>query len=342
MRILIVDDDDIALDLLANTLESEGYAVEVATSGEEAVERLLVGDIRCVITDWEMPGMTGLDLCRFVRGNLQEAGYVYVVMLTSHGRSDDVVAGLSAGADDFVRKPFDPRELLCRVRVAERILSLETRDVAIFALAKLAESRDTDTGEHLERVRRYSKCLAERLADDSPYSHLVDDRFVRLVYLTSPLHDIGKVGVPDSVLLKPGRLNDDEFAVMKTHAEIGAETLRAALERYPDAGFLRMAHDIAATHHERWDGRGYPEGLSGTDIPLCGRIVALADVYDALSSRRVYKEAFTHTVACSMIADEAGSHFDPIIVEAFLEVTDDFARIRQEHADAGPTARVLA
>ena len=333
MRVLIVDDDDIALDLLSHTLEEEGYRVETATSGEEACDRLLVGDIRCVITDWEMPGLSGLDVCRFIRNQTAE-GYVYVIMLTSHARPDDVVEGLSAGADDFVRKPFDPRELVCRVRVAERILALETRDVTIFALAKLAESRDTDTGEHLERVRRFSKCLAEQLATDSEYAADVDDRFVQLIYQTSPLHDIGKVGIPDCVLLKPGRLSDDEFAIMKTHAEIGASTLRAALDRHPDAHFLQMAHDIAATHHERWDGRGYPEGLSGTRIPLAGRIVAVADVYDALTSRRVYKGAYTHDVASAMIAEESGSHFDPVVVRAFEAKRDEFRRIRTRWDDA--------
>ncbi len=332
MRVLVVDDDDIALDLLECTLASDGHDVETAGSGQEALKRLRRGDIRCVITDWDMPGMSGIDLCRFVRRN-DTNGYVYIILLTSHDRQEDVVAGLSAGADDFVRKPFDPSELICRIRVAERTLTLETRDLAIFAMAKLAESRDTDTGEHLERVQRYSECLARELSTHPEYGEEIDDAFIRMIFLTSPLHDIGKVGIPDRVLLKPGKLTDDEFAIMKTHAQIGADTLKAALERHPGTSFLRMAHDIAATHHERWDGRGYPRGLAGKDIPLCGRIVAVADVYDALTTKRVYKDAFSHTLACSMMFKDSGSHFDPLVIDAFQTVADEFLAISERFID---------
>jgi putative two-component system response regulator len=159
-----------------------------------------------------------------------------------------------------------------------------------------------------------------------------------MIFLTSPLHDIGKVGIPDSVLLKPGRLSDREFSMMKQHTLIGAETLSAALRQHPDAGFLRMARDIALTHHERWDGTGYPQGLAGEAIPLCGRIVALADVYDALTTKRVYKESFTHDVARSIILDESGTHFDPDVVEAFLATEEAFLEIHKSFADSRQTA----
>jgi putative two-component system response regulator len=167
----------------------------------------------------------------------------------------------------------------------------------------------------------------------SKYQSEVDAEFVRLIYQTSPLHDIGKVGIPDAVLLKPGQFNDIEFEIMQQHTRLGAQTLDAALERYPEARFLKIARDIALTHHERWDGTGYPQGLKGEQIPLCGRIVAVADVYDALTSRRVYKPAFDHAVARSIILKDSGTHFDPDIVDAFLAVEDEFVEIRARYSE---------
>ena len=209
------------------------------------------------------------------------------------------------------------------------MLSLESRDITIFALAKLAESRDPETGAHLDRIREYSKVLCEHLVKHGPYTDQIDGDFVRLVYLTSPLHDIGKVGIPDHVLLKPGALTADEFAIMKQHAAIGGATLNAALETRPDVEYLRMARDIAWTHHERFDGHGYPRGLAGDEIPLCGRIVALADVYDALTSHRVYKTAYSHETAKSIILEGRGKHFDPWIVDAFCAREEQFIEVQR-------------
>jgi putative two-component system response regulator len=175
--------------------------------------------------------------------------------------------------------------------------------------------------------------LAQQLATQPKFCRKIDNEFVRLVYATSPLHDIGKVGIPDCVLLKPGLLNDAEFDLMKTHAELGAKTLEAALEQFPHAKFLMMARDIAATHHERWDGGGYPHGLQGEGIPLAGRIVALADAYDALTSKRVYKQAYSHDVARSMIVQEGGTHFDPDVVTAFLACEEQFLAISRQYND---------
>jgi putative two-component system response regulator len=331
MKILIVDDDEFSLDLLGHALERDGYEVLRATNGEEALAILAEGTCRLVISDWDMPGMTGLELCETVRRE-DFGGYVYFILLTSHRGTDEIVRGMSAGADDFISKPFDPAELEVRVRTGRRIVSLETRDMAIFALAKLAESRDPETGHHLERVQCYSRALAIQLGRTEKFAKQIDADFIRLIYLTSPLHDIGKVGLPDAILLKPGRLSDDEFEIMKLHTVFGAETLEAALSRFPQARFLRIARDIAATHHERWDGNGYPNGLARESIPLCGRIVALADVYDALTSKRIYKEAFTHVVARSIILKDSGTHFDPDIVDAFLTIEQEFIEIRQKFA----------
>lgn len=328
MRILIVDDDDLSLEMLQHTLLRAGYQVDTAVNGRDALEVLRDGRTRLVISDWEMPEMTGIELCEAIRhGDLE--GYVYVILLTSHATSEDIVAGMSAGADDFIAKPFNAAELLVRIRAGVRVLSLETREVAIFALAKLAESRDPETGKHLERVQCYSRALAQQLAGMPELADQVDPEYIRLIYLTSPLHDIGKVAIPDHVLRKPGKLSDQEFAIMQTHTQFGAETLDAALARFPDARFLKIARDIAASHHERWNGRGYPRGLAGEEIPLAARIVALADVYDALTSKRCYKDAYSHERACSLIIAEAGQHFDPRVVVAFQAAQREFLEIQQ-------------
>jgi len=326
MRILAVDDDDIALEMLQRALAESGHEVVTARDGAEAMEALRSEHIRMVVSDWVMPRMDGIELCRQLRARAQ-AGYVYVILLTARGSTDDIVEGLSAGADDFISKPFQPAELRVRVRAGERILSLETRHVAIFAMANLAESRDPETGRHLERIQSYAQILAEHLAADGRPEPL-DPVYLLNIYLTSPLHDIGKVGIPDCVLLKPGRLTDEEFQIMKNHSQIGADTLAAAVRQYPGVEYLRMAKDIALTHHERFNGTGYPDGLEGEAIPLCGRIVALADVYDALTSKRVYKEAFTHSIARSIIIEESGEHFDPGVVAAFLRAEDAFEETR--------------
>lgn len=339
-KVLIVDDDEISRDLLQNALVQAQHQVVAAADGRQALALLEREPVRLVITDWEMPGLDGIELCRAIRRR-DFGGYVYTILLTSHGTSAEIVEGMSAGADDFIVKPFNHAELMARLRAGERVLSLETREMVIFALAKLAESRDPETGHHLERVQCYARRLAESLAEHPRYRSQIDPEFVRLVYQTSPLHDIGKVGIPDCVLLKPGRLSDEEFDIMKTHTLLGAQTLEAALDNYPQARFLQIARDIALAHHEHWDGSGYPQGLAGEEIPLAARLVAVADVYDALTSKRVYKDAFTHTIAREVIHSEAGSHFDPAVVDAFARVEPDFVAIRARFSteEAAPTER---
>jgi putative two-component system response regulator len=342
MRILIVDDSPIALKLLEKALRKAGHQVDAVTNGEEALAWVRKGVHRLIISDWDMPVLNGLELCRQVREI--STNYVYFILLTSHRSSEHIVTGLSAGADDFIAKPFDPEELLLRVHAGERILSLESRDMVVFAMAQLAESRDRETGKHLERVRRYAELLGQELMKRGAFGGQVNDKFVRLVYETSPLHDIGKVGVPDAILLKPGRLTSEEFAIMRTHTTLGAATLDSALDKFPDAEFLKFARDIAACHHERYDGTGYPRGLAGDDIPLSARIVAVADVYDACSTNRVYRPAMTHEEVVQLIVSGAGSHFDPTIVDVFLEVADEFASICRELGDPpeGDAADVAA
>jgi putative two-component system response regulator len=327
MRVLIAEDDAVTADLLESALQEFGYQVTVVPDGRQAFHAIRSGKYRLVISDWEMPELSGVELCRRIRQRRSSA-YIYVILLTSHTGVDCVVEGLSAGADDFLSKPFDPHELRVRLSVGQRILGLESRDLTIFALAKLAESRDPETGAHLERMREYSRILAEELARSPRHQDLVDGGYIELLYLTTPLHDIGKVGIPDQVLLKPGRLSPDEFAIMKQHTLIGAQTLEAVASLNPEAQYMQMARDIALTHHEHYNGGGYPHGLRGEQIPLCGRITALADVYDALTSKRIYKPAFSHETAVEHIKEGRGTQFDPELVDAFIDLQDDFQLIR--------------
>jgi putative two-component system response regulator len=332
MRALIVDDDEFSLELLQDVLQQLGHEVERAANGAEAMEVLRKGTIHLVITDWEMPQMNGLELCRAVREDDFE-GYVFIIMLTSRDSGQQKIEGLHAGADAFLTKPLNPEELLVSLKTAERVLGLETRDLAMFALAKLSESRDPETGAHIERVQSYARLLAQYLSSTEPYHDIIDTEFVRLIFQTSPLHDIGKVGIPDNVLLKPGKLTDQEMQIMRTHVTLGAQTLEASLQRFPGVRFLQMARDIAVAHHERWDGQGYPAGLSNTEIPLSARIVALADVYDAITSRRVYRDAMSHAQAKTLIVRERGAHFDPDIVDAFLKTEAQFVAIKEQFRD---------
>ncbi|MDF1614940.1 HD-GYP domain-containing protein [Desulfurivibrio dismutans] len=209
----------------------------------------------------------------------------------------------------------------------------QTRDVTIVALASLAETRDNETGQHILRTQRYIRALSEHLAEHEPYRPLLSADTIDLLFKSAPLHDIGKVGIPDRILLKPGKLTDEEFAIMKEHPEIGSQSLALAEERLGENSFLRLAREIALTHHEKWDGSGYPQGLRAEEIPLSGRLMALADVYDALISKRVYKPAFNHAQAKEIILAGRGGHFDPRVVDAFLSEEKTFIRIAREYAD---------
>ncbi len=332
MRALIVDDDEICLDMLAGVFDQMGYEVERAGDGQEAMAKLRDQQIQLVITDWEMPRMNGIELCKAIRAEEFDR-YIYILMLTSHQRGEEKIEGLQAGADAFLLKPFDPAELVVSLKTADRILGLETRDLAMFALAKLAESRDPETGAHIERVQSYARLLAQFLSTTERYHSVVDAEFVRLIFQTAPLHDIGKVGIPDAVLLKPGKLNEEEFAIMRAHTTLGGQTLDASLKRFPNIRFLQMARDIAESHHEWWDGTGYPHHLAGEEIPLAARIVALADVYDALTSRRVYREPLSHHQARALMASERGTHFDPDILDAFFRTEKQFIAIKEHFKD---------
>lgn len=358
-RILIVDDSEINREIL-RTLLADTYELDEAADGEECLAKLPRFAPDIVLLDVMMPGLSGYDVCRRIKTS-PVGEFTQVMLVSGKASPAERLEGFEAGADDYVVKPFNHDEFLARVRVQfrlrnaltrlwesdarlrqfnselERLVDERTRevvamrDLTIFALAKLAESRDPETGAHLERMRCYARILADQLRTQGPYTHLVDEGFVEDIYRSSPLHDIGKVGIPDAILLKPGRLTGEEFEVMKRHAVIGAETLEEAARQSGSCGkFLKMAIEIARHHHERFDGSGYPDGLAGQQIPLSARIVALADVYDALTSRRVYKDAFASDTTTSIIEAGAGTHFDPAVVEAFRARLDDFQAVRDQ------------
>jgi len=361
-KILIVDDDELNLTILEEILEAEFELIR-ASNGVAALAKVRDERPALVLLDIMMPEMDGYEACRQIKAGKADDDIPHVILVSAKASTNERVRGYEVGADDYLIKPFDEDELLAKVRVQMRLHDAleqldearaalaadnrqledvveqqtqdltDTRELIVFAMAKLAESRDPETGEHLERMREYCRILAVELSKRGPYTELIDDEFINNIYRSSPLHDIGKVGVPDAILLKPGRLTNNEFEIMKQHAAIGAEALESVVEHGRSGAFLTMAIDIARHHHERWDGSGYPAGLSGKRIPLAARICALADVFDALTSVRVYKSAFTAEVARSMIVTDAGTHFDPAVVEAFEAVFEQFTAVRQGHAE---------
>ena len=360
-RILIVDDSEMNLEVLEHLLEDD-YELESAASGEECLQKLTAFSPDLVLLDIMMPGMSGYETCRRIKSS-PVGDFTQVILISGKASTAERLEGYQAGADDYVIKPFDHDELLAKVRIHFKLRNsvaklwtanskiqkfnaelenlvakrtdeiLETRDVAVFALAKLADSRDPETGEHLERMRKYSQLLAEQLSQSGPYTHVVDEQFLNDLYRASPLHDIGKVGIPDSILQKPGRLTKEEFEIMTRHTIIGADSLREAAGQSESGSFLNMAVAVARHHHERFDGTGYPDGLKGQDIPLPARIVALADVFDALTSVRVYKAAYSPEKAKAMIEEERGRHFDPDVSDAFLARYEDFKKVISHKAE---------
>ncbi len=315
LTILLVDDELAQLMLLRMLLERQEYRVVTATNGQEALEMFRKNpNIRLVITDIEMPKMDGYELIRCIRS--EQSRYTYTIVLTSNEDKESVVKALNYGADDFLTKPALNEELQLRIKSGVRLLRLESHDALILSLAKLAEYRSEETGFHLERVQRYAWLLAEDMAENCP--HLgITMAFAEEISQVTALHDIGKVATPDRILHKPGKLTEEEFEIMKDHAAIGGKML---LDIFAKTGshYLKTASDVAMYHHEKFDGSGYPEGLVGDQIPISARIMALADIYDAMSSKRCYKDAFDHEEVKAIIIGISGTHLDPEVVNSFL------------------------
>lgn len=320
-QILIAEDSRFQRKTLARQLREWGYEVLEASDGAEGLQMYLTHTPRIIATDLHMPKMDGRNLVRAVRE--AEVSYTYILVISGMQDKDSIISALSAGSDDYIIKPFHPGELEVRLAAAERVLRLQSQDMLIFSLAQLADYRSPETGNHLHRVQAFSRLLAQELSQEYPE---LNKSMVELVAVMSCLHDIGKVAVPDDILNKRGKLTKLEYSIIKKHSQIGGSLLEEVYQKTKSEQ-LGVAKDIVMHHHERWDGRGYPDGLKGDEIPIAARIVALADVYDALCNERCYKPAFDREQAEAIILAERGKHFDPVVVDAFWRRRDDFYSI---------------
>ncbi len=354
--ILVVDDAPDNLMLLSNLLK-EKYKIKVANSGEKAL-KIISSDQKpdLILLDILMPHMDGYETLRHIKEN-EATRDIPVIFLTALSNADDEKHGLELGASDYVTKPISPAIMMARIKTqlenkaaadflknqnsyldaevqkrTEEISAIQ--EVTILALASLAETRDADTGNHIKRTQHYVRLLAKHLQKNPKFTSYLDDAMIKTLFMSAPLHDIGKVGIPDSILLKPGNFTAVEFEIMMTHTTLGANAIAHAEEELgTEVQFLKIAKEIALYHQEKFDGSGYPRGLKGEEIPLSARIMAVADVYDALISRRVYKEPVSHEKAVTIMQEGRGSHFDADIFDAFLEIQEQFLEIALRYAD---------
>jgi putative two-component system response regulator len=354
--ILVVDDSSTNLSLLFGLLH-ESYTVRAANHGAKALALASQEEPDLILLDIMMPDISGYEVCRKLKAN-PHTQHIPVIFLTSKNEIENEEMGMALGAVDYITHPISPEILLSRLRahlldashartmrVNNEYLEFEvakrTRDMAalqevtILALASLAEVRDVETGNHLRRTQNYIRALARHLRNHPRFSSFLSNSVIDMLFKCAPLHDIGKVGIPDRILLKPGPFEPHEFEIMKTHPRLGYEALMQAQEaNVASFEFIEIAKQIVYSHHEKWDGTGYPQGLAGDAIPIPARLMALADIYDALISRRVYKVGMNHEKACAVIAEGRGKHFDPDVVDAFLKRTDEFHDIAQRYADS--------
>jgi len=356
--ILVVDDAPANLRVLVEALKARGLRVRPVLDGRQALEAARAQPPSLVLLDINMPGLDGFGVCAAFKDDPRLAP-IPIIFLSANAATDDKVLALAVGGVDYVTKPFQVEEVYARVgthlelrrlqdeldrhnheleaRVRAQVEQISSSHVAtILALAKLAEFRDEDTGNHILRVQHYCRALATHLARTRAFGGTLYEGFPEDVFHASALHDIGKVGIPDAILLKPGRLNPAEFEAIKAHTTLGADTPAAVLRVYPDNAFVRLGMELARWHHERWCGGGYPDGLIGEAIPVPARIFALADQYDALRSKRPYKPPFDAERTFTALTDGDGrshpSHFDPRVLAAFVVLAPEFAAI---HARLG-------
>jgi putative two-component system response regulator len=355
--VLVVDDTPDNLSLMSGLLK-DLYRVKVANNGEKAI-KIVQSDSPpdLILLDIMMPGLSGYEVCTILKADPRSRD-IPIIFLTAMTGTDDEKKGLQLGAVDFITKPVNPPIVMARVAtqlhvkaaadfLKDQNVYLETevtkrtkelaaiQDVTILAMASLAETRDNDTGNHIRRTQYYLELLANYLKNHDRFRGFLSDHTITMLFKSAPLHDIGKVGIPDRILLKPGRFEPHEFEIMKTHCKLGRDAIQHAEDQLGlEVEFLKYAKEIAYGHQEKWDGSGYPEGLAGDDIPISARLMAVADVYDALISRRVYKEGMPHEKAVRIIAEGKGNHFDPDIVDAFMALTEQFREVALRYADS--------
>jgi putative two-component system response regulator len=343
---------------LMHGLLQDRYKVKVANNGDKALRIAAAArQPDLILLDIMMPGLDGYEVCRRLKAD-ERTRDIPLIFLTAKSDEADERHGLALGAVDYLTKPVNAAIALARIgthlalkassdflrdqnayleaEVGRRMHEVEEiQHVTILAMASLAETRDADTGNHIRRTQHYVRALAQQLRGHPRFRAFLSERNITMLFKSAPLHDIGKVGIPDRILLKPGRFEPDEFEIMKTHTTLGRDAIEHA-ERSLGAHieFLGMAKEIALSHQEKWDGSGYPEGLAGEAIPISARLMALADVYDAIISRRVYKEAMPHESAVEIIAAGRGSHFDPDVADAFLAIEDEFRAIARRFSDS--------
>jgi len=355
--VLVVDDTPDNLALMSNLLKDD-YKVKIANGGEKAL-KIAASDSPpdLILLDIMMPGMDGYEVCQRLKRDPKTVD-IPVIFLTAKTEVEDEKKGLELGAVDYITKPISPPIVMARVqnhlalkamtdflRDQNDFLELEVvkrtrevtaiQDVTILVMASLAETRDSETGNHIRRTQFYVKALAEKLRDHPRFAWFMTDTNINMLFKSAPLHDIGKVGIPDRILLKPGRFEPHEFEIMKTHTTLGYEAIVHAENALgTDVEFLAFAKTIALSHQEKWDGSGYPQGLAGDDIPIPARLMAVADVYDALISRRVYKEGMGHEKAMQIMIEGRGTHFDADMFDAFVDIQEEFRAIARRFVDS--------
>jgi len=347
--ILVVDDQLQNIELLEAQLVPHGYEIIMAVNGEDALDKLSGNRIDLILLDIMMPSMDGFEVTRRVRQS-EKTRLLPVILVTALWETEDRIKGIEAGCDDFISKPIDKLELLARIRsllkvkdyndlmlnyrtelesevrarteqLKQALQRIKTASLdTIYRLSMASEYKDEDTGAHIKRMSRYSAAVARRMG--------LDENTTETILYAAPMHDLGKIGIADQILMKPAKLDPAEWKIMKMHTVIGAKILQGS-----DAEFIKLGESVALSHHEKWDGSGYPNGDKGLEIPVAGRIVAIADVFDALTSKRPYKEPFTIEKSLAIVKKERGTHFDPDVVDAFFDIQDEILNIKKQYSE---------
>ncbi len=348
-KILIVDDNVTNLNIARKALCDE-YNVVLIKSGEMAIDELPKINPDLILLDVEMPGLNGFDVIKKIKGDMPEPyKSIPVVFLTAKDDKNSEYEGLDLGAVDYVIKPFSAVLLKKRVQlhlenydynmnlemlVQEKTSRIKELQYAIvYTMSEVVERRDHNTGGHILRTSKYMRALLKQAKKDGIYNHILDDMDIDVYSYAAQMHDVGKICVPDNVLLKPGKLTDEEYDLMKQHTTYGSDIIKSAMNKAREVDFLEAADILACSHHEKWNGEGYPHGLAGKNIPIGGRVLAIVDAYDAITSKRPYKDAIDHASAVKIILKDSGSHFDPEVVNSFLATEKEFAKIAKENTD---------